>query len=111
MPWGSGLRFVAAPMQSPNPILNSSVVYIEQGLTGDGAYLVSFIYPPVSTAALPNDMNELSEAEMQQATNDWATYLQEKEAQLYSLSASDWEPDLITLDAVIGSLQFGDYGQ
>lgn len=111
LPWGSGIRFVATPMQSPNPILNQNVVYIEQGLTDDGQYLVSFIYPPVSTSALPSDIAEISEAEMQQAINDWAAYLPEKEEQLNSLAAPDWEPDLTVLDAVIGSLQFGDYGQ
>jgi hypothetical protein len=110
-PWGSGIRFLATPMQGVNPIINRNVVYIEQGLTDDEQYLVSFFYPPVSTSALPNDVNEISEAEMQEAINDWATYLPKKEDQLNSLSASDWEPDLTTLDEVIGSLQFGDYGR
>jgi hypothetical protein len=111
MPWGSGVRFVAAPLQGIDVILNRNVVYIEQGLTDDGAFLVSFIYPPVATAALPNDVSEVSEEEFQQVNSDWATYNQEKEGLLNSLSASDWEPDLTTLDEVIGSLQFGDYGK
>jgi hypothetical protein len=111
MPWGSGIRFVATPMQSVDVILNRSVVYIEQGLTDDGAYLVSFIYPPISTSALPDDVGEISEEEFQQVNNDWATYRQEKEDILNALSSSDWEPDLTTLDEVIGSLQFGDYSQ
>lgn len=111
MPWGSGVRFLATPMQSPNPILNRSVVYIEQGLTEDGEFLVSFFYPPVSTSALPDDIAEVSEEEMQQAVNEWATYMQEKEAELDSIPASDWDPDLTTLDEVIASLQFGDYGK
>jgi heat shock protein HslJ len=109
-PWGCGIRFLATPMQDINPILNRSVVYIQQGLTDDGMYLVSFIYPPVSTSVLPDDVSEVSEEEFQQANSDWATYLQEKEALLNGLSASDWEPDLATLDEVIGSLKFGDYG-
>jgi len=111
MPWGSGVRFVATPMQGIDVILNRNVVYIEQGLTDDGAFLVSFIYPPVATAALPNDVSEVSEEEFQQVNSDWATYNQEKEDLLNSLSASGWDPDLTTLDEVIDSLQFGDYGQ
>jgi hypothetical protein len=111
MPWGSGVRFVATPMQGVDVILNRSLVYIEQGLTDDGAYLVSFFYPPVSSSALPTDVNEVTEEEFQQVNSDWATYRQEKEDLLNSLSDSDWEPSLTMLDEVIGSLQFGDYGQ
>jgi hypothetical protein len=111
MPWGSGIRFLATPMQGLNPILNRDVVYIEQGLTDDGQFLVSYFYPPVSTSMLPNEITEISEAEMQQAINNWAAYLPEKQDQLNSLSASDWDPSLATLDEVIGSLQFGDFGQ
>jgi hypothetical protein len=111
VPWGSGFRFVATPMQGVDVILNRSAVYIEQGLTNDGAFLVSFIYPPVTTSVLPNDVSEVTEEEFQQAYNDWTVYRQEKEDLLNNLSASDWDPELTTLDEVIGSLQFGDYGK
>ena len=111
MLWGSGVRFVATPMQGVDVILNRNVVYIEQGLTDDGVYLVSYFYPPVSTSELPNSVEEVSEEEFQQVNSDWATYRQEKEDSLNSLSASDWDPDLTILDDVIGSLQFGDYGE
>jgi hypothetical protein len=110
-PWGSGVRFVAAPMQGVDVILNRTVVYIEQALTDDGAYLVSFFYPPVTTSELPDSADEMSEEEFQQVFNDWATYREEIEDTLNSLSASDWEPDLVFLDEVISSLQFGSYGR
>ncbi|NCF64982.1 MAG: hypothetical protein GWP61_03350 [Chloroflexi bacterium] len=109
-PWGSAVRYVARPMQGVDVILNYGVAYIAQGLTDDGKYLVSFFYPPLSTSALSNSVEEISEAEFQQANNEWATYRQEKEDMLNELSPSDWDPDLTTLDAVIGSLQFGGYG-
>ena len=110
-PWGSGIRFVSAPMQSADVILNRNTVYIEQGLTDDGVYLVSFFYPPVSTSVLYDDVSEVSEEEFQKVYDDPVTYLEEIEELLDSLSASDWEPDLNTLDEVVSSLQFGDYGQ
>ena len=110
-PWGSGVRFVAAPMQGVDVILNRTVVYIEQGLTDDGAYLVSFFYPPVTTSELPDSADEISEEEFQQVFNDWTAYREEIEDNLNSLSASDWEPDLVFLDEVISSLQFGSYGR
>jgi hypothetical protein len=91
--------------------MNRNVVYMEQGLTTDGAYLVSFFYPPVGTPALPNDVDEVSEEEFQETMSDWASYSQEKEEMLNALSPSDWDPALTTLDAVISSLKFGDYGQ
>jgi hypothetical protein len=109
-PWGGAVRFVAAPMPGVDVVLNRNVVYIAQGLTDDGKYLVSFFYPPVATAVLPNSVEEISEEEFQQANSDWATYLQEKEDMLNDLSPSEWEPALTTLDAVISSLQFGNYG-
>jgi hypothetical protein len=111
MPWGSGVRFVAVPMQGVDVILNRTVVYIEQGLTDDGEYLVSFFYPPVTTAALPNDVSEVSEEEFQQVFNDWATYRQDVEDMLNGLASSDWDPNLTALDEVISSVQFGSYGQ
>jgi len=111
MPWGSGIRFVATPMQGIDVILNRNLIYIEQGLTDDGEYLVSFIYPPVSTSELPDSIEEVTEEEMQGVNSDWATYREEIEDTLNSLSASDWEPDLVFLDEVISSLQFGSYGR
>ena len=59
-----------------------------------------------------NAVEEVPEEEIEQLNSgDWAMYRQEKEDLVNSLSASDWEPNLTTLDEVIGSLQFGDYGQ
>ena len=89
MPWGSGIRFVASPMQSIDVILNRNMIYIEQGLTDDGEYLVCFIYPPVSTSELPYSIEEVTEEEMQQVNGYWATYRQEKEDSLNALSTSD----------------------
>ncbi len=111
VPWGSGFRFVATPMQGVDVILNRSAVYIEQDLTNDGAYLVSFIYPPVSTSELPDSIDEVSEEEFQQVNSDWVTYRQQKEDLLNSLSDSDWDPNLTGLDDVIDFLRFGEYGQ
>ena len=66
MPWGSCIRFVAAPMQGVDVILNRNVVYIEQGLTADGKYLVSFFYPPIAASALPNSVEEVPQGEVEQ---------------------------------------------
>jgi hypothetical protein len=65
----------------------------------------------VTTAALPDSIEDVSKAEMDQVNSDWAVYREEREVVLDALPASDWEPDLTALDAVIGSLQFGEYGK
>jgi hypothetical protein len=110
LPWGSGVRQISSHMQSPNPITNRGLTYVEQGLTHDGQYLVSLFYPVV-TVALPDSGENISKTEMDQVNSAWAAYLEERQVVLDALPASDWEPDLTTLDAVIGSLKFGDYGQ
>lgn len=109
-PWGSGLRYIGILLEDIRPILNREIVYIEQGLTNDGAYLVSFIYPPVSTSEVSDSRDKIPEEELQQANSNWKAYRQGKEDTLNSLSAADWDPGLDALDSVIGALQFGDYG-
>lgn len=69
--------------------------------------VVSFFYPLVATSALPDSVEEVPQEEFEQLNSgDWTTYQKEKEELLNGLSASDWEPDLNTLDAVISSLQY-----
>jgi hypothetical protein len=109
-PWGGGVRQISSAMQSPNPITNRGLMYVEQGLTDDGKYLVSFYYP-VATVALPDSSEHVSKTEMDQVNSDWAAYREERQVVLDALPASDWDPDLTTMDAVIGSLKFGDYGR
>ena len=113
-PWGSGIRSVTQPSQSPNVITNQRLFYVEQGLTDDGQYLVSFIYP-VRTDALPDTGADVPQEELDQVNSgdqdQYSAYRQAKQELLDGLSTSDWEPDLAILDAAITSLQFGDYGK
>jgi len=103
---GSGVRFVSRFSQGTNPVTsdNPPLFYIYQGFTEDGLYLVSFFYP-VTTDSLPNS-DEVSDEERQLVDADTQAYLDTKTEQLNALSASDWDPDLTTLDAVIVSLKF-----
>jgi heat shock protein HslJ/uncharacterized protein YraI len=103
---GSGVRFVGRFSQGANPVSNDNpqLYYIFQGFTDDGVYLISFFYP-VSTSALPNS-SEVTDEEQQKVDTDSEAYMQEKTDELNALQSSDWEPDLDTLDALIGSLEF-----
>jgi hypothetical protein len=110
--WGSAVRYVSRNMQDANPITNERLFYRVHGLSDDGEYLVSFYYP-VTTDTLPDSIEDVPQEEAEQVMNyvDLDTYFAEKNAMLDSLSTSNWEPDLATLDEVIGSLQFGGYGK
>jgi heat shock protein HslJ len=113
-PWGSAIRSVARPSQSIDVITNQRLTYVEQGLTDDGLYLVSFFYP-VRTDALPDTSSDVPQEELDQVNSgdqaQYEAYRQAKQEQLDGLSTSDWQPDLTALDEVINSLQFGDYGR
>ncbi|MEA3338204.1 MAG: META domain-containing protein [Chloroflexota bacterium] len=100
----NGYRFVGRWAQSPNPVTNQGLRYAYQGFTNDGEYLVSFFYP-VTTAALPDTAGEIPQEEMDQVSGDIEGYLENSAAALNELAASDWEPDLETLDALVASLE------
>lgn len=103
--WFSGLRFVGRFNQDPNPVINEGLFYIFQGFNEDNSCLISFLYP-VSTDLLPDTADDVPEDELEQVDTDPTGYIAEKAAALNGLIASDWNPDLNTLDAVIGSLVY-----
>jgi heat shock protein HslJ len=102
----NGYRFVGRYAQDANPITSDGLPlrYIYQGFTNDANYLVAFFYP-VTSDSLPTN-TEVSEewnaAQSQQGGTQ--AFLDQQMADLNALSASDWEPDLDTLDAVVQSL-------
>lgn len=100
----SGYRFVGRWQQSPNPVTNQGLRYVYQGFTNDGRFLVSFFYP-VTSPTLPMTAADVSAEEMNQVNSDPAAYIAQKNEQLNALTAADFDPDLTTLDALVGSLQ------
>ena len=112
--WGRAIRSVTKPSQSMDVVTNQGLTYVEQGLTDDGLYLVSFFYP-VRTDALPDTGADVPQEELDQVNSgdqdQYNAYREAKRELLDGLSSSDWEPDLAALDEVISSLQFGDYGK
>lgn len=100
----SGYRFVGRWGQSPNPLTNEGLRYVYQGFTNDGRYLVAFFYP-VTSPTLPNTAADVSAEEMSRVDSDITGYLAEKNAELNALPPEDFDPDLTTLDALVGSLE------
>ena len=103
--WFQGMRFVGRFAQDPNPVINEGLFYIFQGFNEDNSCLISFFYP-VRTDLLPDAAEDVSEDELESVDADPNTYIDEKIESLNNLIASDWDPDLNTLDAVIGSLAY-----
>jgi len=103
---GPGVRFVGRFTQGPNPVTNENppLFYIYQGFTEDGQYLISFFYR-VTTDELPAS-DQVSDEERALVDADPGTYLAAVTEDLNALSATDWDPPLTTLDAVIDSLDF-----
>jgi heat shock protein HslJ len=100
----SGYRFVGRWAQDANPVTaETRLWYTYQGFTNDGRYLVSFWYP-VTAASLPKQA-ELSTEEMDKFNADPQAYIEAQAAMLNALPASDWQPDLALLDALVGSLR------
>jgi heat shock protein HslJ len=101
---GSGMRYVGRFAQDLNPVTDEGYLYVFQGFTSDGVYLISYIYP-VTNEGLP-PIEDITEEELLEMEADPESYLAAKAEELNALPSSDWDPDLTTLDAVIDSLEF-----
>jgi hypothetical protein len=99
------VRFVGRFAQDANPVSNTGLRYIFQGFTPDGDHLVTFFYP-VATSALPSQ-EEVSIEEQARAASDYMAYLDETVERLNALGDDQWDPNLSTLDSVLGSLDLG----
>ena len=104
---GAGVRYVS---DSPNrqaigPWTNETTAYYYQGLSLDGRFYISLIWP-VRTPSLPDTFEETDEDVIARATNSAAypTYLQQTQDLLNALPSSAWQPDLAKLDVMIASL-------
>jgi hypothetical protein len=99
-----GYRFVGRWAQDANPVTNVGLRYVYQGFTNDGVYLVSFWWP-VTTSALPDNVSEVPDEDMEAFTADPTAYIDAVAQELNDLSADQWDPDLTILDAVVASLE------
>jgi heat shock protein HslJ len=103
----AGVRYIADTpnRQAIGPWTNETTAYYYQGLSADGRYYVSLIWP-VGTDALPNTFEEAPDDVKAQATNPatYDAYLRDTRDLLNSLSPSEWHADLRKLDAMIASL-------
>jgi hypothetical protein len=98
---GAGVRYVTTFSQAASPITSQDLLYTFQGLTDDGRYYVTAVFP-VTTTHLPDSL-EVDDWDAFSA--EFPTYLGQTKATLDELSAADFTPDLTLLDALMSSLR------
>jgi hypothetical protein len=103
---GSGIRYLSHYAQDPSPVLDQQVFYTFQGLTEDGQFYVSALFPvetgifPIKPPACPRcgepDYDPLAE---------WTTVLSKQLTQLNAQADDDFAPSLALLDNLVKSIQ------
>jgi heat shock protein HslJ len=102
-PFMTGMRFVGRVSQDASPLLASQLDYYFDGLNTDGSLLVA-AQLPVTTEALPADMESMSDEMKQQFDADPIGFIAAQAEMLDELEPSDFSPDLTALDAMMESL-------
>jgi heat shock protein HslJ len=100
---GAGVRFVGRFAQDVSPIENFQLRYIFQGLSGDGQFLI-VAQLPITTTALPAEPQPMDGDAYDEFAATYDSYLAETTATFDALAATDFAPDLATLDALLLSV-------
>jgi heat shock protein HslJ len=100
---GSGIAYLAMYSQGIQPVTDQTVQYFFQGLTADGKYYLSFIFP-VNSTVLPDDGQSVPEATQNALNADYQAYLADVVDQLNAAAASDFSPNLDDLDRFVSSI-------
>ena len=97
----NGLRYLTQFQQATYPIQNGQMIYTFQGITADGKYYISAVFPESHAILEPYDDFEYT-AEFEE--NFW-DYLMEIGEQLRAEPDESFNPGLDALDGVIESLR------
>ncbi|MDX9863668.1 MAG: hypothetical protein RBT34_02570 [Anaerolineaceae bacterium] len=100
---GSGVRFLSQYGQAIYPINNNGLFYTFQGLTNDGAWYISAVFP-VSHAGLPGD-DAIPGDDWETFSDNYLTYMAETINWLNTQPADSFTPHLNELDDLIHSMQ------
>jgi hypothetical protein len=101
---GSGVRFVTTYGRDVAPVTAADVFYTFQGVTFDGQWLVTLIYP-VTAAALPQSFADTPAAkDLVAFARDYDRYVTDTTKLLDGLKVSAFDPRLDMLDRFAQSL-------
>jgi hypothetical protein len=108
---GHGVRYLTQVLTDVGPINNEGLFYYYQGISTDGAYFVSAIFP-VNADFLPaNGLQDTATPpdgvpfDWQASNLDYPAYLEAVTQKLNDTSAESYTPSLLTLDRLIESIQ------
>ena len=95
------MRFITQLGQDVSLVNNDQLVYIYQGITNDGQYLISAIFP-VSHPSLPAEWSDLPD----NMYDIYSDYILETQALLTDYEDTSYYPSLDDLDALSNSIIF-----
>jgi hypothetical protein len=109
---GKGIRYLTYYAQSPEPVLEQRVFYTFQGVTNDGAFYVSMLFP-IETGIFPKESLPCPKCSDPNYNPfpEWNALLAEQLTKLNTQSEDDFAPSLTTLDEVIKSIYFKPQGK
>jgi hypothetical protein len=102
---GFGVRFVTSYGQDVYPITNQRLLYIFEGMSSDGKYVVSLQFP-MKASILPESIDP-NTFDFNQFVATYTDYLTTTVNDLNLLQPQDYTPTLDTLDSLIQSIQVG----
>jgi len=100
---GEGVRFLTQYGQDIWPINNHNIFYTFQGLTGDGKFYVSALFP-ISHPDLPADGYDYPGGDYDTFESNYESYITGIETLLNNSSDTVFLPDILLLDELIESL-------
>lgn len=101
---GSGVRFLTMYAQAIYPVNNNGLFYTYQGLTNDGKWYVSAVFP-VAQASLPATGEDIPGGDWQAFGDNFQAHLDDMSNLLNTASDESFTPHLTELDALIHSIQ------
>lgn len=102
---GSAVRYLTMYAQDVSPVTNDRLVYVVQGITSDGAYYVSGMFP-VTNPSLPANYEEAIKGKDQQKFSEgFSSYLLDVQNQLNGQKSDSFTPGLGLLDTMIATIK------
>ncbi len=101
---GSGVRFITHYAQDASPIVAKTIFYVFQGLSADGQWYISAIWPLDATILPATAEAALGGQSYEAFVANFDRYLKQLVSDLDALQPAEFSPDLALLDAWIESL-------
>jgi hypothetical protein len=102
---GKAVSYLTMYAQDVSPVTNERLVYVVQGITDDGAYYVSGMFP-VTHPSLPNNFDDAMKGkDPTKFSQTFQDYLLDVQTQLNAQKIESFTPNLGALDALVASVK------